>query len=132
MGVGIGMAHAWLRAIREGHKARQTMAHLSKRRWNYLGKRLHQHQRGRGSNQAGGFGGEIFKAFVRSQRRLNQQGSGLGIPLMMLASWGINKIRKKIKKGSGKRRTTTRRPTHFIDTIKRYNSQFHPAAEKHV
>ena len=120
MGGRWGMAKAWLGAIREGYRARQTMGHLSKSRWNYLGKQLHQHQRGRGLNQAGGFGGEIFKAFVKSQRRRrNQQGLGLGIPLAMLASWGINKIRQKIQKGSGKRRrtmTTRTRPTHTLLT----------------
>ena len=42
MGVGYGMASAWMRAIREGYKARQTMAHLSRSRWKYLGKQLNQ------------------------------------------------------------------------------------------
>ena len=82
MGVGWGMAKAWLGAIREGYKARQTMAHSSKNRWKYMAKRLHQ-------------GGRGFKT---------QKGSGFGIPLAMLASWGINKIMKKIQKGSGIRR----------------------------
>ena len=82
MGVASGMAHAWLRVIREGHKAKQTMGHLSKRRWKHLGKRLHQKGRG-------------FKI---------QQGAGFGIPLAMLASWGIKKIVKKIQGGSGIRR----------------------------
>ena len=99
MGVGWGMAKAWLGAIREGYRARQTMAHLSRSRWKYLGKRLHQHQKGRG---------------------LNQTGSGLGIPLAMLASWGINKIRQKIQKGSGKQRKRRRkkitRRTHTLLT----------------
>ena len=51
MGVGMGMAHAWMRAIREGYLAKQRMAHLSKSRWKYLRKRLHQ--QGRGLNQTG-------------------------------------------------------------------------------
>ena len=97
MGVRWGMAKAWLGAIREGYKARQMMAHLSKNRWKYMAKRLHQ-------------GGRGFKT---------QKGSGFGIPLAMLASWGINKIRKKIQGGSGRKRrkiTTRRRRTHTLLT----------------
>ena len=51
MGIGKGMAQAWMRVIREGYLARQRQAHLSKNCWNYLGKRIHQHhqqQKGRG------------------------------------------------------------------------------------
>ena len=82
MGVGWGMVKTWLGAI-QGYRAKQTMAHLSKKRWNYMGKRLHQ-------------GGRGLKT---------QKGAGLAIPFAMLASWGINKIRKKIQGGSGIRRT---------------------------
>lgn len=107
------MAQAWMRAIR-GYKAKQTMAHLSKSRWNYLGKRL---QQGRGLNQAGGFGDDIFTLLPRHKRRNHQRGSGIG--LAMLGSWVFNKIRKKIQGGSGKRRRkpqTRRRDTHTLLT----------------
>ena len=89
MGVGWGMAKAWLGVMREGYKARQTMAHLNKNRWNYMGKQLYKHQKGRSLNQ------------TKRRRQRNQQGSGF--PLVMLASWGINKIRKKIQEGTGKK-----------------------------
>ena len=46
MGVGMGMAHAWMRAIHEGYLAKQRMAHLSKNRWKYLGKQLHNQRLG--------------------------------------------------------------------------------------
>ena len=74
MGVGVGMANAWIRAIREGYKARQTMSHLSKKRWNHMGKRLYQNQHG--SGLIGGIiplvGTYILKKLIKKK----QTGSG--------------------------------------------------------
>ena len=46
MGLAKGMAHAWMRVIREGFLAKQRMAHLSKKQWNYLRKKAYEQQHG--------------------------------------------------------------------------------------
>ena len=72
MGLGRGMAQAWMRAI-QGYVARQKMAHLSKSCWKYLGKRAYEHsqeqQKGRGTQgtrrwRGGGRGGVRRRGFV--------------------------------------------------------------------
>ena len=82
----MGMAHTWMRAICEGYLAKQNMAHLSRNRWKYLGKKLHQQGSG-----------------------LNETGSGL--PLLL--GFGLANVAKKLitklaQKGSGLRRRRTR------------------------
>ena len=98
MGVGWGMAGAWMRAIRERYKAKQTMAHLSRNRWKYLGKRIHQG--GRGLNQTGGFAGIMAGWLINKIHKKIQGGSG--------------KVRKETQKGLRKQRKRIRRQTHIL------------------